>query len=87
MVSAPEAALAPVCPAHQRSPSADVSVRPWSALMLPLPRAHAPGGYGGNANEAPKYSFEYPEGWKSEVPSKVRKGRTDAVPGWCGPEA
>jgi len=29
------------------------------------------GGYGGNANEKPKYSFEYPTGWKSEVPSKV----------------
>jgi hypothetical protein len=29
------------------------------------------GGYGGNANERPKYSFEYPQGWKSEVPSKV----------------
>jgi hypothetical protein len=29
------------------------------------------GGYGGNANEKPKYTFEYPAGWKSEVPSKV----------------
>jgi hypothetical protein len=29
------------------------------------------GGYGGNANEKPKYSFEYPTGWKTEVPSKV----------------
>ena len=29
------------------------------------------GGYGGNAEEAPKYTFEYPTGWKSEVPSKV----------------
>lgn len=32
------------------------------------------GGYGGNANEKPKYTFEYPAGWKSEVPSKVEKG-------------
>lgn len=32
------------------------------------------GGYGGNANEKPKYSFEYPPDWKSEVPSKVEKG-------------
>lgn len=32
------------------------------------------GGYGGNANEKPKYSFEYPTGWKTEVPSKVEKG-------------
>jgi hypothetical protein len=32
------------------------------------------GGYGGNANEKPKYTFEYPTGWKSEVPSKVEKG-------------
>lgn len=29
------------------------------------------GGYGGNANEKPKYTFEYPAGWKTEVPSKV----------------
>eukprot|EP00877_Chromochloris_zofingiensis_P002444 jgi/Chrzof1/121/Cz01g04040.t1_P19-2 len=32
------------------------------------------GGYGGNANESPKYTFEYPTGWKTEVPSKVEKG-------------
>eukprot|EP00775_Hariotina_reticulata_P003835 gene3835-4092_t len=32
------------------------------------------GGYGGNANEQPKYTFEYPSNWKSEVPSKVEKG-------------
>ena len=31
------------------------------------------GGYGGNANEKPKYTFEYPAGWKSEMPSKVRQ--------------
>jgi len=29
------------------------------------------GGYGGNANEKPKYTFEYPKSWKSEQPSKV----------------
>lgn len=23
------------------------------------------GGYGGNANEKPKYAFEYPMGWKT----------------------
>ncbi|KAJ9510198.1 hypothetical protein QJQ45_015681 [Haematococcus lacustris] len=28
------------------------------------------GGYGGNAKEAPKYTFEYPSGWKPEIPSK-----------------
>jgi len=38
------------------------------------------GGYGGNANETPKYTFEYPTGWKSEVPSKVEKG-TQGVDG------
>lgn len=38
------------------------------------------GGYGGNANEQPKYTFEYPAGWKSEVPSKVEKG-TQGVDG------
>lgn len=32
------------------------------------------GGYGGNANETPKYTFEYPTGWKQEVPSKSEKG-------------
>ncbi|GBF93346.1 hypothetical protein Rsub_06384 [Raphidocelis subcapitata] len=38
------------------------------------------GGYGGNANEQPKYSFEYPVDWKAEVPSKVEKG-TQGVDG------
>lgn len=39
------------------------------------------GGYGGNANEKPKYQFEYPTGWKSEVPSKVCRvlGETQCV--------
>ncbi|GLI69716.1 hypothetical protein VaNZ11_014225 [Volvox africanus] len=32
------------------------------------------GGYGGNAKETPKYTFEYPTGWKEEVPNKVEKG-------------
>lgn len=32
------------------------------------------GGYGGNAKEAAKYSFEYPAGWKSAAPNKVEKG-------------
>eukprot|EP00878_Enallax_costatus_P000483 GHUV01000575.1.p1 GENE.GHUV01000575.1~~GHUV01000575.1.p1 ORF type:complete len:249 (+),score=50.67 GHUV01000575.1:148-894(+) len=32
------------------------------------------GGYGGNASETPRYTFEYPAGWKQEVPSKVEKG-------------
>lgn len=32
------------------------------------------GGYGGNANESAKYTFEYPSSWKQEVPSKVEKG-------------
>jgi len=32
------------------------------------------GGYGGNANEKPKYTFEYPKSWKSEQPSKSEKG-------------
>lgn len=32
------------------------------------------GGYGGNANEPPKYTFEYPAGWKQEQPNKVEKG-------------
>lgn len=33
------------------------------------------GGYGGNdPNAAPKYTFEYPTGWKTAVPNKVEKG-------------
>lgn len=32
------------------------------------------GGYGGNAKEAAKYTFEYPAGWKSAAPNKVEKG-------------
>ncbi|KAG2444061.1 hypothetical protein HYH02_009004 [Chlamydomonas schloesseri] len=38
------------------------------------------GGYGGNAKEAPRYTFEYPAGWKEEIPSKVEKG-TQGVDG------
>ncbi|MEW5317038.1 MAG: hypothetical protein WDW38_008369 [Sanguina aurantia] len=38
------------------------------------------GGYGGNADEPPKYTFEYPSGWKEEKPSKVEKG-TQGVDG------
>ena len=32
------------------------------------------GGYGGNADEDAKYTFEYPSGWKPSVPNKVEKG-------------
>lgn len=32
------------------------------------------GGYGGNANEPPKYSFQYPETWKLQSVNKVQKG-------------
>lgn len=32
------------------------------------------GGYGGNAKEDAKYTFEYPAGWKSAAPNKVEKG-------------
>ena len=32
------------------------------------------GGYGGNAAEDAKYTFEYPTGWKSAAPNKVEKG-------------
>ncbi|CAG9460811.1 unnamed protein product [Pedinophyceae sp. YPF-701] len=32
------------------------------------------GGYGGNANESPVYSFEYPADWKIQVPGKIDKG-------------
>lgn len=32
------------------------------------------GGYGGNADEDAKYTFEYPSGWKPAVPNKVEKG-------------
>eukprot|EP00983_Pelagomonas_calceolata_P110463 1159673-Pelagomonas_calceolata.AAC.4 len=28
------------------------------------------GGYGGTANEPPKYTFEYPAPWKIDIPSK-----------------
>ncbi|GFR40577.1 hypothetical protein Agub_g1157 [Astrephomene gubernaculifera] len=32
------------------------------------------GGYGGNANETPRYTFEYPTAWKPDMPNKVEKG-------------
>eukprot|EP00892_Ulva_mutabilis_P002595 jgi/Ulvmu1/12336/UM089_0020.1 len=32
------------------------------------------GGYGGNVKEAPKYKFDYPEGWKQLTVNKVQKG-------------
>lgn len=32
------------------------------------------GGYGGNANELPKYSFDHPATWKSDTINKVDKG-------------
>ena len=32
------------------------------------------GGYGGNADEDAKYTFESPSGWKPSVPNKVEKG-------------
>lgn len=32
------------------------------------------GGYGGNAKEDAKYTFEYPAGWKPAAPNKVEKG-------------
>lgn len=32
------------------------------------------GGYGGNAKEAPRYTFEYPSNWKPDQPNKVEKG-------------
>mmetsp|Transcript_12973 Transcript_12973/g.35342 ORF Transcript_12973/g.35342 Transcript_12973/m.35342 type:complete len:277 (+) Transcript_12973:92-922(+) len=32
------------------------------------------GGYGGTANEPPKYTFEYPAPWKIDIPSKSEKG-------------
>lgn len=32
------------------------------------------GGYGGNAKEDAKYSFEYPANWKYEAPNKIQKG-------------
>ncbi|KAL6772378.1 hypothetical protein ACKKBG_A29985 [Auxenochlorella protothecoides x Auxenochlorella symbiontica] len=38
------------------------------------------GGYGGNAKEDAKYTFEYPIYWKSEVVNKVSKG-TQGVDG------
>ncbi|RMZ53744.1 hypothetical protein APUTEX25_003883 [Auxenochlorella protothecoides] len=38
------------------------------------------GGYGGNAKEDAKYTFEYPTNWKSEVVNKVSKG-TQGVDG------
>lgn len=50
--------------------------RPWRLLGAGLatpPTSY--GGYGGNdPNATPKYSFEYPNGWKSEVPNKTEKG-------------
>lgn len=32
------------------------------------------GGYGGNANEPPKYTFQYPSDWKPKTVNKVEKG-------------
>lgn len=37
------------------------------------------GGYGGNAKESPRYTFQYPTGWKPDLPNKVtgRRGTQD----------
>ncbi|CAD7702996.1 unnamed protein product [Ostreobium quekettii] len=32
------------------------------------------GGYGGNADEPPKYKFQYPASWKPQTVNKVQKG-------------
>jgi len=32
------------------------------------------GGYGGNANEAPRYKFQYPQSWKPQTVNKTMKG-------------
>eukprot|EP00879_Flechtneria_rotunda_P002639 GHRR01002842.1.p1 GENE.GHRR01002842.1~~GHRR01002842.1.p1 ORF type:complete len:273 (+),score=75.84 GHRR01002842.1:66-884(+) len=55
----------------QQAAQADTSYATFFGMATP-PTSY--GGYGGNANEQPKYSFEYPLGWKQEVPSKVEKG-------------
>ncbi|KIZ00295.1 Thylakoid lumenal protein [Monoraphidium neglectum] len=71
--------LAAVMPAFlaQLPAKADSEYKTFLGLASP-PTSY--GGYGGNANEEPKYSFEYPPEWKSEVPSKVEKG-TQGVDG------
>ncbi|WIA39090.1 hypothetical protein OEZ86_005231 [Tetradesmus obliquus] len=55
----------------QQSAQADAEYNKFFGMASP-PTSY--GGYGGNANESPKYTFEYPAGWKQEVPSKVEKG-------------
>ncbi|KAF6256013.1 thylakoid lumen protein [Scenedesmus sp. NREL 46B-D3] len=55
----------------QQAAHADTAYAQFFGMASP-PTSY--GGYGGNANESPKYTFEYPAGWKQEVPSKVEKG-------------
>lgn len=62
--------------------SANLQARPAAAEAAPgfetfFGAATPPtsyGGYGGNADEDAKYTFEYPSGWKPSVPNKVEKG-------------
>ncbi|GLC37070.1 hypothetical protein PLESTB_001394800 [Pleodorina starrii] len=60
------AMCAPASPAH-----ADGEYTTFLGYATP-PTSY--GGYGGNAKETPRYTFEYPTGWKEEVPNKVEKG-------------
>lgn len=49
----------------------DVGLETYYGLATP-PTSY--GGYGGNANEDPKYSFSYPANWKITAVNKVQKG-------------
>lgn len=58
-----------------------VVVRPWARSIAALEtyygKATPPtsyGGYGGNADETPKYRFDYPENWTFQSVNKVQKG-------------
>lgn len=59
-------------PAPRRAaPSRPLTLKPLLRRHpLPLP----PGGYGGNADEKPKYKFEYPALWKESAINKTDKG-------------
>lgn len=52
-------------------PASAVEYKTFYGLATP-PTSY--GGYGGNAKEEPKYTFEYPATWKEDVPNKVEKG-------------
>lgn len=79
----------PICKLHQTGRRSAVFTLISSSLLLTQDRSLAAeldtfygkatpptsyGGYGGTAEEAPKYSFKYPTDWKFQPVNKVQKG-------------